>query len=42
MKTYCLSSRKHTNNTSLNKVIRRNPKCTNCTVDKTRFLKQKT
>ena len=47
MKTYCLSCKKHTDNTGLkkvimtNKVIRQASKCTNCVAEKSRFLKQK-
>ena len=45
--TYCLASRKHTNNIALrkvtmtNKVIRYKSRCSECLSDKSRFKKQK-
>ena len=47
MQTFCLSCRKDTNNVSSKKVImekkvnREVPRCANCMIDKSRFLKQK-
>ena len=47
MQTYCLSCKKHIDNTGskkvvmTNKVIRQTWKCTNCVAKKSRFLKQK-
>ena len=47
LRTYCLASRKHTNNiasrkvTMTNKVIRDKSRCSECLSDKSRFMKQK-
>ena len=47
VRTYCLTCRKHTNNiasrnaTMTNKVIRNKSRCSECSSDKSRFMKQK-